>query len=130
MLADWLGHGNGPQDVYLAGLVASNAVACQKLLAIDAEPAEHGVSAVASNAFVQAMAVACRERFGTDYGLAVGPMPAADAAGGDPLKVPVALATNDGVQVLAVTVGLHPALRHIYCAKHALNLLRLAAGTG
>ena len=72
------------------------------------------------------MAAACRARFGADYGLAIGPFPKADAMVDTPRKVHIALATAEGVRMSQISIGLHPALLHIYCAKQALNFVRLA----
>ena len=155
MLADWLGHVDGASGVYLGGFVTTDATTCRNLLGMHGEfidrdswaaakkgtgsepasanAAENGGREVPVplfpseiEAFVRAMAVGCRERLGADYGLAVGPLPKADALTGEPPKIHVALATKEGVRMLSVSIGLHPALHRIYCAKHALNLLRLA----
>jgi nicotinamide-nucleotide amidase len=97
---------------------------------------------VASSEVVQAMAAGCRERFGADYGLAVGgmgilpgqetlapatcPCHAADPAAAEPRPVFFALAGPDGIQVQQAPLAGHPATLQAYCAKHALNMLRLA----
>ncbi len=70
------------------------------------------------------MAAACRQRFGADYGLAVGCFPAFDPQ--EPKPVHLALADAKGVKVKPVAYAGHPAWLRIYIAKHALNMLRLA----
>ena len=42
----------------------------------------------------------------------------------------IALASSDGVQQKRIPCGIHPALLHIYIAKHALNFVRLALVDG
>jgi nicotinamide-nucleotide amidase len=94
-------------DVYHGGLVLTNA-----------------------DESAEAMASRCREQFGTDYGLAISvPSPSGT---GDGVKgrerdtVYLALASPDGAQQKRIPCGIHPALVHIYNAKHALNFVRLA----
>jgi hypothetical protein len=38
----------------------------------------------------------------------------------------LALASADGVQGKSIPLGIHPALRHLYLAKQALNFVRLS----
>jgi len=71
------------------------------------------------------MAIGCRERFGADFGLAVGAFPQPNARTSGPPPVFMALASAEGVRVHAVPLGIHPAQVRVYCAKHALNLARL-----
>ena len=61
---------------------------------------------------------------GADYGLATGPLTAADGAG-TPQSFYVGMATPDGVAVEAQRSGGHPAMARVRSAKQALNLLRL-----
>jgi hypothetical protein len=77
------------------------------------------------------MAACCRRQFNADFALAVGPFPrldanAVDATSGKMPSVHIALATADDVRTTRIPFNLNPALRQIYCAKHALNLTRLA----
>jgi hypothetical protein len=84
------------------------------------------------------MAIRCREQFGADFGLAIGPLPpglcerpVAPAGGGGaeaivpPETVALALASADGVRAKRLPLGIHPALRRLYLAKQALNFVRL-----
>ena len=73
--------------------------------------------------YVRGLAIACRERFQTDFGLAVGPMPRAED--GTAGHVYFALASDSGVRALRVSSRLHPDIVTDYLAKHAINLLRL-----
>ncbi len=127
MVADWLGHVEKAVDdaagAFVGGLTVADEVACRNVLGMPAD-----VARVDSDAegFVRAMAAACRARFAADYGLALGPLPEAGATIDASRKVHLALATADGAQTSKISIGLHPALLHIYCAKQALNFVRLA----
>lgn len=75
------------------------------------------------------MARACRERFSSDYGLAIGPIAAGVAetnAEVSPLYVFAALASPRGVEVKRLLYVWNPALRETLLGKHALNFVRLA----
>ena len=67
----------------------------------------------------------CRERFGADLGLAVGPFPKFDAARADPEPVHFALATAAETKTTSTPYTGHPALLKTLNAKRALNLVRL-----
>jgi nicotinamide-nucleotide amidase len=123
MVADWLGHVDNAGGAYRGGLMVSDEATCRSALGIPGEVA--GLDS-GDEGFVRAMAAACRERFAADYGLAIGPFPNAGATADAPRKVQLALATADGIQTSKISIGLHPALLHIYCAKQALNFVRLA----
>jgi nicotinamide-nucleotide amidase len=155
LVTDLLGGVEGAGGTFLGGVVAINEAACRKLLGIGDEVAGPARDA---EEYVSAMATACRERFGADFGLAVGPLPAvvkkwglapsrnvqssqnrcqarclspffhtpAAAPAGEPPPLHFALASAAGVRRLHISSGIHPALVRIYCAKHALNLVRLA----
>jgi nicotinamide-nucleotide amidase len=70
----------------------------------------------------EAAAANCRSQFAADFGLALG----IGGEGGAPATFRVALASADGVQSKEFPNISHPALTHIFPAKHALNFLRLA----
>lgn len=122
-VADWLGHVDNAAGVYRGGLVVNDETACRSALGISADVA--GCDSDAEG-FVRTMAIACRARFAADYGLAIGPFPRSGLAADTPRKVQAALATADGVQMSKLSIGLHPALLHTYCAKQVLNFVRLA----
>ena len=75
---------------------------------------------------VAAMAADCRRQFGTDYGLAVGRFPESDPKATRPKPFFVGLASPDGVEVESFPYAGHPATLKIFCAKRALNVVRLA----
>ena len=98
---------------------------------LNVPPALVARHSAASAEVAEAMALGVRERFGTDYGLAVGRFPAFDAAA--PKPVFFALASPEGVRVKSLPFASHPAVAEVFCAKTALNLARLEllrAGNG
>jgi len=157
LVTDWLGGVEGAGGTFLGGVVATNEAACRKLLGMGNEVAG---AAHDAEEYVSAMATACRERFGADFGLSIGPFPsavvkkwglapsrhvqspqdrcqarclspffhnpAAAAPASEPPPLHFALASAAGVRRLHISSGIHPALVRIYCAKHALNFVRLA----
>ncbi len=111
-------------DAYRGGLVVTDRAAIGKLGLVG----DSGTDAANSlTELVAAMAVGCRQRFASDYGLAVGPFPPAAPAGSEPQPVFYALASAAGVEhTKCIPFAGHPATLRIYCAKHALNFARLA----
>jgi nicotinamide-nucleotide amidase len=129
LVAEWFGGLDDVRDAYRGGLVVTDEASLRKLEWLgDASPiAANG----ALSQFVAAMAAGCRRQFGADYGLAVGPFPAATPPGGEPQPVFMALATAEGIQQQkTIPFAGHPATLRIYMAKHALNLARLAMLSG
>ncbi len=79
-------------------------------------------SASADEAVARDAASACRERFSTDYALAVGPFPAAELdASGKANEYYFALATADKVICRTGTLISHPSIWKPRAAKQALN---------
>ncbi len=119
LVAQWLGKAGGSVGQYRGGLVAMDEAAMTHFLPLDPTASPYD-----GDAGVRAMAIACRQRFQTDFGLAVGPLP---SAGDDrqTKQVHFALAMAAGVRTLHVSSGIHPDIVGDYCAKHAINLVRL-----
>jgi nicotinamide-nucleotide amidase len=129
LVAQWLAGVPDADRHYRAGVVASSPAVLESLLGIDA--AAFPEPALASAATARAIAIACRARFGADFGLGVGGLPTspaqADETGsGEPALVHFALDSPAGLRTFQVPFGLHPDIRTIFCAKHAVNLVRLA----
>jgi nicotinamide-nucleotide amidase len=136
LVADWLGDAggqtfisavneNGPAlfSAFLGGLVVQNYQSLARLLDLDQNllnnlPKEDG------DALPKIAVAACRERFGSDYVLFMGPFPVFDAKA--PKPVCLALADADGVRVKSIPFAGHPATLKIYIAKQALNFVRLS----
>jgi nicotinamide-nucleotide amidase len=124
LVAEWLGGVDAVSDAYRGGLVVTDQAALRKLewLGEVRPSADDG----ASPEMVSAMAIGCRQRFGADFGLAIGPFPSPAVVGGEPQPILMALASANGVEQKGVPLGFHPATLRIYAAKQALNLARLA----
>jgi nicotinamide mononucleotide (NMN) deamidase PncC len=104
-------------------MVATDEAACCKMLDLDTSLAAFD----SPEHFARLMAMTCRNHMDTDFGLAIGPFPKPESVSDEgALNAYVALASADGIQTLPVSIRVHPALVRIYCAKHALNLTRLA----
>lgn len=112
LVADWLGSVPKGQGLYRGGLVLVGEAAVRQVLDVGPD--------------VSVMAEACRERFGTDYALAVGPFPTSDPAAAERKPFDFALASAEGVTTKSTPFAAHPALLQILCAKQTLNMLRLA----
>jgi len=125
LVASWLGEAGRarddgpPANGYLGGVVVRSETALHELLTLPRATA--GRHPPEDTEMAAVMATVGRERFGADYGLAVGPFPPPGAEA----EVHVAVATPTGVQTHTHPHASHPAMRRILCAKVALNLLRL-----
>jgi nicotinamide-nucleotide amidase len=119
LIAQWLAKAGGNDGPYRAGLVAVDEQAMKRLL-----PPESNAGAEGGASFVREMASACRRQFQSDFGLAVGPLPAAGMEP-DSDHVHFALAWDAGIATFRVSPGIHPDILGDYLARHALNLVRL-----
>ncbi len=124
LLADWLGETPQCRGGYLGGLVVQDEATASR--ALDIPPDFLARATAAGSAIAEIMAARCRERFGADYALAVGPFPAFDPGAPQPARVHFALAGPGGVQTHPHPFAGHPPTLKIFCAKSALNLVRLA----
>jgi nicotinamide-nucleotide amidase len=122
-IAQWLRELPDSQQRLPAAVIIGDASQACQLLGIVGEvfEAEGGRTAAAA----EGLAAAARQRFGTDYGLAIGPYPT-DAAAANDDRFYVALATPDGVVVQSPRFVGHPDIVRVLAAKRALDLLRLA----
>jgi len=118
LVAQWLAKAAGG-DRFRGGLVAADEATMRRLLTLD--PAEAGDGP----ALVREWAVACRRQFQADLGLAVGRLPLASLSG-EAGQVHFALASAAGVRTMHVSSGIHPDIVGDFCAKHAINFVRLA----
>ena len=124
LVANWLGELAEGQGFYLGGLVLAGEKSVRQLLDMPADlVARHEQE---GKELVAAMAAACRKRFASDYGLAVGPFPKPNPAAAEPKPLFFGLATADGVTTSSVPFAAHPALLRILSGKQALNMVRLA----
>jgi len=112
------------EGYYLGGLVAAGETALRSMLDV---PSDLLVGhSPASGEVVAAMATGCREKFGADFSLAVGQMPQLDVPVDKRRPLHIALATPEGVTTKRFPCVGHPATLRIFCAKRAMNVLRLA----
>lgn len=124
LVSQWLGAVPQSDAVFRGGLVATSAEALKGPLGIAAELLDG--HALGSREVVEAMAAAARQRFGVDFALSAGRFPPHDPAAKELKPVFFALAGPDGVSVREVPFAGHPAALKVYCAKQALNMVRLA----
>jgi nicotinamide-nucleotide amidase len=85
--------------------------------------------AAVEDKLIRVMATDCRKIYAADYGLAIGPFLPADQKADQETEsrsVFLALAGPDGIAVKETSLALHPAIVRVYCAKQALNMVRLA----
>jgi len=120
LVAQWMAKAGAGAGHYRGGLVATDEAAMARLLPLGAAASSQG-----DESFARAMAIACREQFQTDFGLAVGSLPPVSDTG-ESKQVHFALASSTGVQTFHVSSGIHPDIVGDYCAKHAINRVRLA----
>lgn len=126
LVAQWLAKASGGDGRYRGGLVAADEAVMTRLgVQTSCLPPAAGTAAPRGKAFARAMAIACREQFQADFGLAVGPVPAVSETG-EARHVHFALASATDVQTFHVSSGIHPDIVGDYCAKQAINLARLA----
>ena len=119
LVAQWLAKAAANDLHYRGGFVAANEAVMKFLL-----PLGWAFSSQGEEACVRGIAIACRQQFRTDFGLAVGSLPLVRDSG-EAKQVHFALASEAGVATFHVSSGIHPDIVRDYCAKHAINLARL-----
>ncbi len=124
LVAQWLGTVAGAEQHYLGGVVA----AARKTLAnvLGLAPDALAECSPTSGEMARAMALGCRRRFAADYGLGVAGFPQRDPEEAQPKPTAFALATPGGVEIKEFPFAGHPATLKVFCAKRALNMVRLA----
>ena len=124
LVADWLGAADEEGDVFRGGIIVRDEQGTQNLL--DLPPDCFRQQGAISEPVASAMATACRDRFGTDYALAVGAFPEHDPQAPEPSHFWLALAGPDGVTTRSHPYASHPAILANLCAKRALDFVRLS----
>jgi len=125
LLADWLGETPECHGRYLGGMVLQRQDTTVRTLGLPAELFRRH-QPTSGSTIAEAMAAHCRVHFGSDYALAVGQFPKFDPGAMEPATVYFALAGSGGVQVQSHPFTGHPAVLKVFCAKSALNFVRLA----
>lgn len=121
LLSHWMSEVICEEDLYLGGIVVRNEPALQQALSLSGE--QLGTDGPHT---VEAMAVAAKERYGADFGLAIGPFPPFDKDAIEPARVRFSLAGPDGVTNQSARFAGHPDILKARSTKQGLNLLRLA----
>jgi len=111
------------EGFFLGGLVVRTAAGLVQSLGLPADLAARADPSAQD--VVVAMAEACRKRFGSDLGLAVGPFPKSDPTASEPKPVLFALAAAAGTATKSIPFALHPAVLKVYAGNHALDMVRL-----
>lgn len=108
------------EPAYLGGMVLPTAAARERVLGIRDDDA---VSADAAGA----LATACRDRFGSDFSIAVTQYPRFDTTSvmGNAPAAWLAVSDGQGVRSQPINLGGNPAILRSRTARTAMNLLRL-----
>lgn len=122
MIAHWLSEAGGDEHAFVGGVVVRSAEALLPLIHAAAE-AKRGPQE--EEQLIAAMARACRENFGADYGLAVGELPQVNPTASEPPLLYFAVATPSETIVKSSPYAGHPDILKMRGGKQALNLLRL-----
>lgn len=123
VIAHWLRATADAAGVYRGGMVVSSYDGLCQILGWDkmrGNCSERDCAKLTSE-----MAEHLRARMSTDFALAVGPRPETDSRESQPAEIHIALATRDGVSVVAHPFAGHPDILVERSAKQALNYLRL-----
>lgn len=121
ILAEWLSEADPEMETYLGGTVARH----PNVLAQAAGAAETAGEKLKDKETVEVMARSCRDKYHSDYALALGPFPQVRGDGSPPGKVHFALAGPEGTVTKTSLYAAHPEIRTLLAVKQALNLLRL-----
>ena len=120
-IAHWLRQVPESEQQFLGGLVIPGPDAADKLLGI---PADVFTNEPPGEAMAK-LAAGLRDKLGSDYALAVSPVPSVDPAGDEPPLIHFALAGSSGTRTQAAKYTAHPDILQTRASKQALNLLRL-----
>ncbi|WP_254507876.1 CinA family nicotinamide mononucleotide deamidase-related protein [Anatilimnocola floriformis] len=118
LVQHWLGECADAAAAFRGGLVLRDAAGVEILSGLAAELA--GVMGLASAPAMSVVAQAARERFATDFALAIGPLPEVGQ------NLQIAIAGPPGVVTREIPYTGHPDILKPRAAKQALNLVRLA----
>jgi len=123
LLEHWLSEAQGIQQGYYGGVLIAGEAGVASWLGVSEELVAD--KSGAGEKVAAAMARQARQRFGADYGLAIGAFPEPEAGAAEPPAYHFALATPTEVVVRGSTLSSHPSIWKPRAAKQALNLLRL-----
>lgn len=123
-IASHVGSAQDSAGIYLGGITIADSAAAARAIARSNSPAE-GIHQDQAQ-LVRGMARACRDYFGTDIGLAVGPFPPPAAPGEAPGRLHYAVATGQAVEHSTLVHAAHPEIIKPRAGKQGLNLVRLS----
>jgi nicotinamide-nucleotide amidase len=123
LVCNWLAECNSASTHFLGGAVIRNPDTAAELLKIPHEMAADWRRH--SHELAGRLAVAARDRFGADFGLATGPFPDADSETNTPGPFAFAVATEGQIKDRSLPFAGHPEILKPRAGKLALNLLRL-----
>jgi nicotinamide-nucleotide amidase len=121
LIADWLAEADTGSP-YLGGFVVSSPLARRELFGSTGQAFAADASI---ESIVSGLATAARDRFRSDYALAVGELPSYDPAASIPPRFHYAVATPVGVRARSSAYAGPADILKLRAAKQALNLLRL-----
>ncbi len=120
-IAHWLRQAPESDGHYLGGLVLPDALAAHTVLDIPTAR----IDGDDARPWIGLAAEATRAKLGTDYALAVSPLPAIPPSGDEVPLIHFALAGPHGAEIHSASYAGHPDILQQRAAKQALNLLRL-----
>lgn len=123
LIQQWLSEACGESRGFLGGVVIRSREAVVHGLGVSEEVLGH--HAENSREATSVMAERCREKFGTDVALAVGPFPPVVPLAETPPHAHFAIAAREGVFPERTSFAGHPEILLPLTAKKALNSLRL-----
>ena len=121
LVAQWLAKAGGGGGRYRGGLVAADEAAMTRSLPLGSGPRPRTAAKRSSARWRSLVA----SSFKPTLAWPSAPCPRS-ATAGEARQVHFALASAGGVQTFHVSSGIHPDIVGDYCAKHAINLSRLA----
>lgn len=128
LVQHWLGECPARGGAFRGGVVLRDAAGVNILSGLAAELAS--VMGLSSAPAMSVAAQAARERFESDYALAIGPFPAPVTISSEPGNVQIAIAGPEGVLTREIPFTGHPDILKPRAAKQALNFLRLSMLSG
>ncbi len=124
LVSRWLTEASAGTDCCRGGIVVTSPESLCRVLGV--ETTTPSSASCDAGQVVSQMAVAVRDRFGADFGLAVGPRPQLATQEQSSAHLRLALATPTSTMTESHVFAAHPSIQVPRSAKQALNLLRLS----
>ena len=123
LLSQWLSDVSDSAEYYHGGLTITNDKTLKTALNIEL-PVDKAERFDDGETLANSMAASCRDQFGADFGLAVGPLAKGDGQAGPLEYFAIGLATPDALCTRRASLAGHPEIIVPRAAKHALDLIR------